>query len=171
MPRMVGLPLVHRRVRTLYLVVFVAIIAISVGAFAATVTIQTTNAAGYQGIYVQDNGYYNIEKAAYSVVQAAQSATTPTPTWTTNGTAWYVNALTAGHWELQFTLHINAGGPVSTLFTITMYTTAANGITTVLYTFQFNSPAAITAGQTMYVIYDIGATTWTTPVALSATIA
>ena len=171
MSRMVGLPLVHRRVRMIYLVVFVAIIAVSVSAFAATVTIQTTTAQGYQGIYVQDNGYYNIEKVTYNVVQTSQGATTPAPTWTTNGTAWYVNGLTAGHWELQFTLHINAGGPLSTLLTITMYTTPANGVATVLYTFQFNSPASITAGQTMYVLYDIGTTTWTTPVALSATIA
>jgi len=154
----------------LYLVVFVAIIAISVSAFAATVTIQTTNAAGYQGVYVQDNGYYNIEKATYSVVQGAQGATTPPLAWG-NGSIGYVNALVAGHWELSFILHINAGGPVSQTFTITMYSTAATGITSVLYTFQFTSPATITAGQTMYILYDTGATTWTAPSALSATIA
>ena len=170
MSRMVGLPLVHRRVRMLYLVVFVAIIAISVGAFAATVTIQTTNAAGYQGIYVQDNGYYNIEKATYSVVQAAQVATTPPLTWG-NGSIGYVDALVAGDWELSFIVHINTGAPVSQTMTITMYTTAATGVTSVLYTFKFTSPATITAGQTIYILYDIGATQWTAPVALSATIA
>lgn len=167
---MVGLPLVHRRVRILYLVVFVAIIAVSVSAFAATVTIQTTTAQGYQGIYVVDNGYYNINRVTYAVVQAAGGPTTQPLAWG-NGTVGYVNTLTAGHWMLSFVLHINAGGPVGQTFTITMYTTSATGVVTTLYTFQFTSPATITAGQTMYILYDIGAVTWTTPVALSATIA
>lgn len=167
---MVGLPLVHRRVRLLYLVVFVAIIAISVSAFAASVTITTTNAAGYQGVYVQDNGYYSVTATNFYVVEAAATATTQPMAWTSGGTA-YVDALVAGDWDITFTLTINAGGLTSHTYTITVSSTSATGAITQLYTFQFTSPATITAGQTMTIIWDTGATTWTAPEALTVTIA
>jgi len=169
MSRMVGLPLVHRRVRLLYLVVFLAIIGASVGAFAASVTVINTNAAGYQGVYVQDNGYYNIITPSYYVVQTAQSASAGGIAWASGGTA-YVNAQNAGDWELSLTLQIE-GGLTSHVYTITVYSTTATGtVGTALYTFTFTSPATITAGQTMTFLYDAGAT-WTAPAALTVTIA
>ena len=169
MTKMVGLPLVHRKVRMLYLVVFVAIIGISMSAFAATVTVTTTTAAGYQGLYVQDNGYYNIQNPSYYVIQTAQSASSAGIAWASNGVA-YVNAQTAGDWELSLTLQIE-GGLTSHVYTITVYSTGATGtVGAAIYTFTFTSPATITAGQTMTFFYDAGAT-WTAPAALTVTIA
>jgi hypothetical protein len=169
MSRMVGLPLVHRRVRLLYLVVFLAIIGASVGAFAASVTVTNTTAAGYQGVYVQDNGYYNVMNPNYYVIQTAQSASAGGIAWASGGTA-YVNAQVAGDWELSLTLQIE-GGLTSHVYTITVYSTTATGtVGTALYTFTFTSPATITAGQTMIFLYDAGAT-WTAPAALTVTIA
>lgn len=170
MSRMVGLPLVHRKVRMLYLMVFLAIIAISVGAFAATATITNTNNAGYQGVYVQDNGYYGVTNTNFYVVQSAQALTSQPLAWS-NGAIGYVNALVAGDWDITFTLTINAGGLTSHTYTITVYSTAATGAITSLYTFQFTSPASITAGQTMTIIWDTGATTWVAPYALTIVIA
>lgn len=170
MSRMVGLPLVHRRVRLLYLVVFLAIIAASVGAFAASVTVVGTTAAGYQGVFVQDNGYYGVSNPNYYVVEASQTATATGFAWT-NGATVYVNAQNPGDWELSFTLTINAGGLTSHPYTITVYSTSATGtVTGSLFTYQFTSPATITAGQTMTIIWDAGAT-WTAPAALTVTIA
>jgi hypothetical protein len=170
MNRTVRLPFINRRIRVLYFSVLVAIIVGSVSAFAASVTITNTNNAAYQGVYVNANGYYSVTGTAYNVVEAAQAATTQPLAWT-NGASGYVNALVAADWELSYTLTINAGGLTSHTYTITVYTTAAAGTTTQLYTFQFTSPATITAGQTMTIIWDTGATTWTAPAALSVTIA
>ena len=168
MNRTVRLPFVNRRIRVLYFSVLVAIIVGSVSAFAASVTITNTNNAGYQGVYA--NGYYSVTGTAYNVVEAVQAATTQPLAWA-NAATGYVNALVAADWELSYTLTINAGGLTSHTYTITVFSTAATGTTTQLYTFQFTSPAAITAGQTMTIIWDTGATTWTAPAALSVTIA
>ena len=170
MNRTVRLPFINRRIRVLYFAILVSIIVGSVGAFAASVTITSTNSAAYQGVYVNANGYYSVTGTAYNVVEAAQAATTQPLAWA-NGAVGYVNAIVAGNWELTYTLTINAGGLTSHTYTITVYSTAAAGTTTQLYTFQFTSPATITAGQTMTIIWDTGATTWTAPAALSVTIA
>src|SRR5260370_10043632 len=151
--RTVKLPISHRRISLFYLVAFVLIISLSIGAFALSVTITNTNNAGFQGVYLQDNGYYSITNTNYAVVEATQSATTQPLTWA-NGATGYVNALVAGYWEISYTLTINAGGLTSHAYTITLYSTAASGVTSTLYTFQFTSPASITAGQTMLVIWD-----------------
>jgi archaellum component FlaF (FlaF/FlaG flagellin family) len=159
-----------RRISVFYLTIFIAIIIISVSAFAANPTITNTNNAGYQGVYLQDNGFYSITNTNYYVVQSAQAATTAPLAWA-NGASGYVNALVAADWDLAFTLTINAGGLTSHVYTITVFSTAANGAVTTLYTFTFTSPAVITPGQTMTIIWDTGATTWTAPAALTATIA
>jgi len=168
--RTVKLPLVQRRIGVLYLGVFLAIISFSVVAFASSVTITNSNDAGYQGVYVQDNGYYSVTNTNYYVVEATQSATSQPLAWSNGATA-YVNALVAGDWDLAFTLTINAGGLTSHTYTITVTSSASAGSTSTLYTFQFTSPASITAGQTMTIIWDTGSTTWTAPAALTVTIA
>src|SRR5437870_7317949 len=99
MNRTVRLPFVNRRIRVLYFSVLVAIIVGSVSAFAASVTITNTNNAGYQGVYVNANGYYSVTGTAYNVVEAAQSATTH-PLALTSGGVGHVNAIVAGNWEL-----------------------------------------------------------------------
>jgi hypothetical protein len=170
MTKTVSLPIVRRKIRLLYLVAFLGMTAISVAAFAATVTITTTTNAAYQGVYVLDNGYYSASGVSYNVVEAAQTATTQPLAWTSGGIG-YVDALTPGDWELSFTLTINAGGLTSHTYTITVASTAATGVTTTLYTFQFTSPATITTGQTMTIIWDTGAVTWTAPAALSISVA
>jgi len=169
MSRMVGLPLVHRKVRLLYLVVFLAIITASVGAFAASVNVLNTTAAGYQGVYVQDNGYYTVTNPGYYVVQTAQGASASQATFT-NGGIFYVNAQNAGDWELSFTLTIE-GGQTGHIYTITVYSTSASGtVGAALFTYEFTSPGTITAGNSMTVNWDAGAT-WTAPAALTVTIA
>jgi hypothetical protein len=170
MNRTVRLPLFNRRIRLLYFTVFVAIIVVSIAAFAASVTITNTNNAAYQGVYVNANGYYQVSGTAYNVVEAANAATTQPLAWTSGGVG-YVVATVAGDWQLTFTLTIEAGGQLSHPYTITVSSTGATGTITQLYTFQFTSPASITAGQTMTIIWDTGANTWTAPAALTVTIA
>jgi len=170
MTKTVTLPIVRRKIRLLYLVAFLGMATISMAAFAASVNILTTNNAGYQGVYILDNGYYSASAVSYQVVEATQTATTPPMAWASGGIA-YVNALNPGDWELMFTLTINAGGLTSHTYTITVTSTPATGVSTQLYTFQFTSPATITAGQTMTIIWDTGAVTWTAPAALSISVA
>lgn len=166
----IKLPFTQRRISAIYLGVFLGIISFSVAAFATSVTVTNSNDAGYQGVYVQDNGYYSVTDTNYYVVEAAQSTTSQPLAWS-NGAVGYVNALVAGDWAISFTLTINAGGLTSHTYTVTVTSTAAAGTTSTLYTFQFTSPSSITAGQTMTIIWDSGSTTWTAPAALTVTIA
>jgi len=154
----------------LYLIVFMAIIAVSVSAFAATATITNSNNAGYQGVYVQDNGYFGVTNTNFYVVQSAQTATTQPLAWAVNGVG-YVNALVAGDWDISFTLTVNTGATASHTYTITVSSTAANGVVSQLYAFTFTTASTITNGQSMTIIWDTGATTWTAPYALTITIA
>ena len=170
MSKMIGLPLVHRRVRLLYLLVFVAIIAVSVSAFAATATLTNTNNAGYQGVYVPDNGYFTVPNTNFYVVQSAQTATTPPLTWA-NGGVGYVNALVAGHWDISFLLTVQTGASPSHTYTITVSSTQTSGAVSQLYTFTFTTGATITTGDSMTIIWDTGATSWTAPYALTIVIA
>ncbi|MGD0638183.1 MAG: hypothetical protein ABSA72_09125, partial [Nitrososphaerales archaeon] len=74
MAKFVRLPLVHRSIRVVYLLVLSLILVGSVGAYAASVTIVGSTNAGYQGEYVVDNGYFTASAISYNVVEAAQSA-------------------------------------------------------------------------------------------------
>jgi hypothetical protein len=170
MTRTIRLPMVKRRIRLVYLLAFLGMVLISVGAFAASVTITTTTNAGYQGVYILDNGFFTASGATYSVVEAAQTATTPPLAWA-NGGVGYVNALVAGDWELSFTLTVLTGATASHTYTITLATTAASGVTTTSYTFTFTTAATIVNGNAMTIIWDTGATTWTAPSALTISVA
>ncbi len=153
----------------IYLFVFLTVITVSVGAFAASVTISSSNYAGVQGVYVQDNGYYTVTNVNYAVVEAAQTATTAPLAWS-SGAFGYVDALVAGDWAISFVLTIE-GGLTSHTYTITVMSTSATGSSSTLYTFTFTSPSSITTGQTMTIVWDTSATTWTAPAALEVTIA
>jgi hypothetical protein len=154
----------------LYLVVFVAIVAISVSAFAASTTVTVTNNAGYQGVYVNDNGYFTVT-ANYYVVNTAQGASTPPLAWAT-GTGYY-NALTAGNWEIAFVVTVQAGATASHTYTMTVASTAASGTVSQLFGagFTFTTAATITAGQFITIIYDTGSQTWNAPTAITIAIA
>jgi hypothetical protein len=170
MAKFIRLPLVHRSIRLVYLFVLSLILVGSIGAYAASVTINTANNAGYQGEYVVDNGYFTASAISYNVVEAPQAASAGGLAWSNGGTA-YVNALVAGDWEVAWTITIQTGALTSHLYTFTVTSTAASGITSTLYTFQFTSPATITAGQTMTILWDTGAVTWTAPAAVQITVA
>jgi hypothetical protein len=170
MTKTVRLPMVKRRIRLVYLLAFLGMIVFSVAAFAASVNIITATNAAYQGVYILDNGYYSASAVSYNVVNTAQAATGQPLAWANNGIG-YVNALVPGDWELSFTLTINAGGLTSHNYLITVASTAANGVTTNLYTFQFTSPSTITPTQTMTIIWDTSAVTWTAPASFSISVA
>ena len=65
-----------------------------------------------------------------------------------------MNALVAGDWEVAWTLTILTGATASHVYTITVTSTAASGVTSTLYTFTFTSPASISNGQTMTILWD-----------------
>jgi hypothetical protein len=170
MAKFVRLPLVHRSIRVVYLLVLSLILVGSVGAYAASVTIVGSTNAGYQGEYVVDNGYFTASAISYNVVEAAQSASSSGLAWANTGTM-YVNALVAGDWEVAWTITILTGATASHLYTITVTSTAASGVTSTLYTFQFTSPASVVNGQTMTVLWDTSAQSWTAPAAIQITVA
>jgi hypothetical protein len=170
MARFVRIPVVHRSVRMVYLLVLSLILVGSIGAYAASVTINASTNAGYQGEYVVDNGYFTASAITYNVVEAAQTATTAPMTWAPSATA-YVNAQVPGDWELVWTITLNAGATISHLYTITVTSTAASGAVSSLYTFTFTTLSTITPTQTMTIIWDVGAQTWTAPAAVQVTVA
>src|SRR2546428_4128955 len=124
MNRTVRLPFINRRIRVLYFAILVAIIVGSVGAFAASVTITTSNNAAYQGVYVNANGYYSVTGTAYNVVEAAQAATTQPLAWASGGGC-HVNPSGPRKWGLTYTPTNNPGGVTRDADTITFYNTAA----------------------------------------------
>src|SRR3989475_5745386 len=128
MNRTVRSPFINRRIRVLYFAILVAIIVGSVGVFAASVTITTSNNAAYQGVYVNANGYYSVTGTAYNVVEAAQAASTQPLAWASGGVG-YVNAIVAGDLGLTYTPKINTGGFTRHALTITVYSTAPAGTT------------------------------------------
>jgi hypothetical protein len=170
MAKFVRIPGVHRNIRLVYLIVLSLILMGSVGAYAASVTINTSTNAGYQGEYLVDNGYFSASQISYNVVEAAQTATTAPMTWANGGTA-YVDNLVAGDWMIGWTITLNAGATVSHTYTITVTSTAAAGTTSTLYTFTFTTLSSITAGQTMTILWDTGSATWTAPAAVQITVA
>jgi hypothetical protein len=168
---MVRLPLVRRSIKLVYLVLFSFILIGAIGAYAATVTINPTTAAGYQGNYLADNGYFTVSQVTYNVVEASQTASANPLTWTATGQTAYVNALVAGDWEIQWTLTISSSSvQASHTYTITFTSTAASGLASTVYTFQVTTPATITTGWTMTMLWDTGQQTWTAPSATQVTI-
>jgi len=119
---------------------------------------------------VVDNGYFTASAISYNVVEAAQSASAGGLAWSNGATA-YVNALVPGDWELAWTITIQTGAAANHVYTITVTSTAASGIPSTLYSFQFTSPSPVVNGQTMTVLWDTGATTWTAPSAVQITVA
>ena|ERR1035438_371432 len=170
MARFIRIPGVNRSVRLVYMFVLSFILIGSIGAYAASVTINASTNAGYQGEYIVDNGYFTASAISYNVVQTAQSASSGGLAWSNAGTA-YVTALVPGDWEVAWTLTILTGATASHLYTITATSTSATGTTTALYTFQFTSPASVVNGQTMTILFDTGLTTWTAPAAIQITVA
>ncbi len=170
MAKMIRIPFVRRSIRLLYVAVFSLILIGSIGAYAASVTINTSNNAGYQGEYVVDNGYFTASAITYNVVEGAQALTTQPMTWAPSGTA-YVNALVPGDWEVLWTITLNAGATPSHTYIITVTSTSATGTTTQLYQFQFTTLATITPTQTMTILWDTGAVTWTAPAAVQVAVA
>jgi len=153
-----------------YLFVLSLILVGSIGAYAASVTINTANNAGYQGEYVVDNGYFLASAISYAVVEAPQSASAGGLAWS-NGAPMYVNALVAGDWEVAWTITIQTGATASHVYTITLTSTAASGVTSTLYTFTFTSPASVINGQPITVLWDTSAGTWPAPAAVQITVA
>ncbi|MGD0638182.1 MAG: hypothetical protein ABSA72_09120 [Nitrososphaerales archaeon] len=170
MARFVRIPVVHRSVRMVYLLVLSLILVGSIGAYAASVTINASTNAGYQGEYVVDSNYFSASAITYNVVQSAQAATSAPMTWANGATA-YVNAQVPGDWEILWTITLNAGATVSHTYTIAVTSTSATGTTSALYSFTFTTLATITPGQTMTIIWDVGAQTWTAPAAVQITVA
>ncbi|MHB8585141.1 MAG: hypothetical protein ACYDDF_04810 [Thermoplasmatota archaeon] len=166
---MVRLPILGHSIRPFYLAAFAAVTMISVGAYAGSVAVTSQSNAGYQGSYITDQAYFSEGTVQYNVVQASQTATTQAMAWS-NGATGYVNAQTPGDWEVSFVLTVNAGAATSHTYTITVTTTGSTGIATTLYTFTFTTASSITTGQTMTIVYDTGATTWTAPSALQITV-
>ena len=170
MAKMIRLPLIRRNIRLAYLVVLSCVLVGSVGAYAASVTINATSDAGYQGEYVVDNGYFTASAMTYNVVQSAQAASTAPLAWSDGATA-YVNTLVPGNWEAAWTLTVNAGAATSHTYTITVTSTSATGTASTLYSFQFTTAGTVTPGETMTILWDTGATTWTAPSAVQITVA
>jgi len=145
-----------------------AILTVTAGAYATSVTTNASTNAGQQGIRIVDNAYFAISGVAFYVAPRAQPATAVDPTWVANAT-WYANTLVPGQWYLPITLTIDTGAMGGTPYTLTAINGTGNGSPTTLYSFQFTTAADVTKGQTVTILYDVGSTV-TTPVALTFTV-
>jgi hypothetical protein len=137
-----------------------AISLISIGSYAATVSVSQVTLQEQSGVYYDVTGGFTAVSNGFVVNQASAAATSLPYTWLNLGTC--NNALTAGHWVYSVTLTISATAIASTTYTYTVNWNTGSGYTTV-GTLTFTTPATITPGETVTFLLDTGGTNFTAP--------
>ena len=145
-----------------------AISLLSIGSFAATVSVSQTTYQAQEGVYYNVVGGFTPVSNGFTAVRAVGSASTQPFTWTNGGTC--QTALTAGHWQYSVTLTLTAAASPSTTYTYLVSWNTGSGYTT-LGTLTFTTLGTITVGQTVTFLIDTGGTSFEAPVGINITVA
>lgn len=145
-----------------------AITILSVVSFAATVSVTQTTYQTESGVYYNVVGGFTAASNGFGVIQAGGSPSTQPATWSNGGTV--QTALTAGHWQYNITLTLNAPASPSTTYTLTVNWNTGSGYTQ-LGQLTFTTLGTITPTQTMYFIIDTGVTSFSAPAGISISVA
>lgn len=145
-----------------------AISLFAVVSYAVAVTTTTTTYQSDNGVYFNVAGGFTAASNGFNVVQATAASSAQPCTWANGGTC--ATAVTAGDWEYQVTLTINAGATASTTYTMTIQWNTGAGYVT-LGTRTVTTGATITAGQTMTFLFDTAGTTFNAPTGITITVA
>lgn len=145
-----------------------AITIFSVVSFAATVQVTQTTYEAQSGVYYNVVGGFTATSNGFGVIQAGGSASTQPATWSNGGTV--QTALTAGHWQYNVTLTINAPATPSTMYTFTVNWNTGSGYTQ-LGQLTVTSPATIIPSQTMTFLIDTQGTSFSAPAGINITVA
>jgi hypothetical protein len=157
--------------RRIALFLILGIAALSLTAYAATVSVSTATYQAQNGVYYQVTGNLQVQSNGFFV---AQSSTTPTSgtaanpcTWTNGGSC--STAVTAGHWVYQVTVSLTATTNPSTNYAVTVLWNTGSGYVQMgqLY---FTTPSSITAGQSMTFTFDTGSTSFNAPSGIVITV-
>lgn len=150
------------------LVPILAVSLISIGSYAATVSVTQTTYQTQDGVYYNVAGGFTAVSNGFTAVQATGSASAQPYTWTSGGTC--QTALTAGNWQYSVTLTITASAAVSHTYTYTVSWNTGSGYTQ-MGQLTFTTPGTITPGQTVTFLIDTSVTSFTAPVGINITVA
>jgi PhoPQ-activated pathogenicity-related protein len=159
-------------------VIFISLVAMVAGAFAATIVVDTTNFkfTGEAGTYHTSSGAFIIVDNGLTVAMNSFSDNTTNPI-PLAGTNWQVqNAITPGHWVDSVSFHMpspnasNAGPHTATIKIQNDGTGTVAGTTIVNPTFAAWTTSATTSTGTVTVYLDTGQTTITSPLTIYVSI-
>jgi hypothetical protein len=161
----------HKRRVVLPLKILLPILAISIisiGGYAASVSVTTTTLQTDNGVYFNVIGGFTAASNGFLVVPSSASASTQPYTWSNGGTC--QTALTAGHWYYSVTLTLAAAASPTTTYTYLVKWDTGSGYST-LGSLTFTTLGTITPGQTVIFLIDTGVTTFNAPVGINITVA
>jgi hypothetical protein len=141
-----------------------AISLISIGGYAATISVTQTTYQSQSGVYYDVVGGFTAVSNGFNVVQSSGVASSQPFTWSNGGTC--QTTLTAGHWQYSVTLTIAAAASPSTTYTYTVNWNQGSGYST-LGSMTFTTPGTITPGETVTFLIDTSGTSFTAPVGIN----
>jgi len=157
--------------RRIALLLILVIAALSLTAYAATVSVSTATYQAQNGVYYQVTGNLQVQSNGFFVAQSSQTPTSGTAAnpcaWTNGGSC--STAVKAGDWVYQVTVSLTATTNASTTYAVTVLWDTGSGYTQMgqLY---FTTPSSITAGQSMTFIFDTGSTSFNAPLGIVITV-
>lgn len=158
----------RRRLPLKILVPLLAIAALSIASYAATVSVSTATYQEQNGVQYVVTGDFSATSNGFLVTQAAGTASTLPVTWNGGGTV--QTALTAGNWEYSVTLTFNGPNPASTTtYTYTVQWNTGGGTVQLCQLTISVAPTTLT-GTSMTMLCDAGAS-FNAPAGITITVA
>jgi len=161
-------PKIRRMLPLKLLLPILAVSLISIGSFAANVSVTQTTYQAQNGVYYNIAGGFTAVSNGFTVVQSAGAASAQPYTWSNGGTC--QTALTAGNWMYSVTLTITASAATSHTYTYTVSWNTGSGYTQ-LGQLTFTTLGTITPGQTVTFLIDLGGTSFSAPAGINITVA
>jgi hypothetical protein len=154
--------------RYIPLLIIAAISLLATVVFATSVVVSTYTYQAQNGVYYQVTGSLTVQQVGFQVAQAtvAQASQQPCP-WTSGGTC--TTAVNAGDWVYVVSVGLTANTPSGQTYTVTVSWNTGSGYTT-MGQLTFTTPSSITAGQTMYFVFDTGSSSFNAPVGIVITV-
>lgn len=161
-------PKVRKMLPLKLLLPILAVSLISIGSFAANVSVTQTTYQAQSGVYYNIAGGFTAVSNGFTVVQSSGAASAQPYTWSNGGTC--QTALTAGNWMYSVTLTITANAVASQTYTYTVSWDTGSGYST-LGQMTFTAPAIIVPSETVIFLIDLGGTSFNAPTGINITVA
>jgi hypothetical protein len=153
--------------RRIALFLILGIAALSLTAYAATVSVSTATYQAQNGVYYQVTGNLQVQSNGFFVAQSSSTASSQPCAWSAGGTC--TTALTTGDWYYSVTVSLTANTPPSTTYKVTVLWNQGTGYAQ-MGSLTFTTPSTVQAGQSMTFIFDTGSTIFNAPSGIVITV-